>query len=153
MAAEQIKRGKKLFRLHWVGLPAQPPARGPLPNCHSLIPGTGSRGPRLFPTNIITGYHANLTQYKKESWAQYVKGQCERFSACTSSITYSGKKIMCPYSILRFEKSINDCFVAVNLGTPPDRFWFGYAFRGGATTEADYARVEGFVPRLYYVYY
>lgn len=30
--------------------------------------------------------------------------------------------------------------VAINSGTPKERVWFCYVYRGGATTEADYER-------------
>lgn len=33
--------------------------------------------------------------------------------------------------------------LAINSGTPKDRYWFGYVFRGGPTTQSDYVRVEG----------
>lgn len=68
-----------------------PPSTAPLTQLNLPDPQDWIAGPRLFPTNVVAGYHANLTQYNKDSWAKYVKGQCERFSACTSSITYSGK--------------------------------------------------------------
>ncbi|KAH6886919.1 hypothetical protein B0T10DRAFT_490494 [Thelonectria olida] len=34
----------------------------------------------------------------------------------------------------------NQFDIAINSGTPKERAWFGYCFRGGATTPADYKR-------------
>ncbi|KJZ73897.1 hypothetical protein HIM_06790 [Hirsutella minnesotensis 3608] len=80
-----------------------------------------SAGSRLFPGNVIAGYNAELNKYTKETWAAYMLNQCKLYSACDSSLSYS----------------------AINSGTPKDRYWFGYIFRGGATTQEDYTRVEG----------
>ncbi|KAI9934003.1 hypothetical protein MW887_005075 [Aspergillus wentii] len=52
-------------------------------------------GPRLFPQNVIAGFHADYDKYNAKSWSD---------------------------------------------GTPKDRYWFGYVFRGGPTTPDDYQR-------------
>ncbi|PIG83977.1 hypothetical protein AARAC_008634 [Aspergillus arachidicola] len=75
-------------------------------------------GRRLFPANVIAGYNAAYDQYDAESWADYVLNKCYGYHDCTSTITFS----------------------AINSGTPKDRFWFGYVFRGGPTTPNDYKR-------------
>lgn len=31
---------------------------------------------------------------------------------------------------------------AINSGTPKKRFWFGYVFRGGPTSQKDYKRFK-----------
>ncbi|KAM4065053.1 hypothetical protein HRG_004606 [Hirsutella rhossiliensis] len=80
-----------------------------------------SAGNRLFPGNVIAGYNAGYEDYNKDTWAEHVLQQCKTFSACDSSLSFS----------------------AINSGTPKDRYWFGYVFRGGPTTQSDYNRVEG----------
>lgn len=52
----------------------------------------------LFPGDVIAGYNADYNKYDKESWANYILDQCKGFSACTSTISYSGKGllILCP---------------------------------------------------------
>ncbi|CAG9936394.1 unnamed protein product [Clonostachys rosea f. rosea IK726] len=78
-------------------------------------------GNSLFPSNIIAGYHADYDAYDSESWSNYVLEKCEAFAQCTSSETFSG----------------------INSGTPKIRYWFGYVYRGGATTQANYERADG----------
>ncbi|CAH0047307.1 unnamed protein product [Clonostachys solani] len=78
-------------------------------------------GDSLFPSNIIAGYHADYDAYNSESWSNYVLDKCKAYAQCTSSETFSG----------------------INSGTPKIRYWFGYVYRGGATTQANYERVDG----------
>ncbi|KAK2616547.1 hypothetical protein QQS21_000590 [Conoideocrella luteorostrata] len=78
-------------------------------------------GDRLFPSNVIASFNGEYDKYNKESWAEYVLAQCKGFEACTSSLSYS----------------------AINSGTPEERAWFGFAFRGGKTTVDDYKRADG----------
>ncbi|OJJ38369.1 hypothetical protein ASPWEDRAFT_24311 [Aspergillus wentii DTO 134E9] len=75
-------------------------------------------GPRLFPQNVIAGFHADYDKYNAKSWSEYVEKKCKEFHACTSTHSFS----------------------AINSGTPKDRYWFGYVFRGGPTTPDDYQR-------------
>ncbi|UNI23291.1 hypothetical protein JDV02_009121 [Purpureocillium takamizusanense] len=85
-------------------------------------------GPSLFPVNVIAGYNAELAAYDRESWANHVLEQCSTFSDCTSTISFS----------------------AINSGTPKTRFWFGYVFRGGPTTQANYERRAGVLGSVAY---
>ncbi|CAG9985042.1 unnamed protein product [Clonostachys byssicola] len=84
-------------------------------------------GNSLFPSNIIAGYHADYDAYDSQSWSSYVLEKCKAFAQCTSSETFSG---------MSTPKRINS-------GTPKIRYWFGYVYRGGATTQANYERVDG----------
>ncbi|GKT57157.1 hypothetical protein ColTof4_11309 [Colletotrichum tofieldiae] len=77
-------------------------------------------GGSLFPGQVIAGYHGELGNYTADAWSAYVLEKCKSYAACTSSITYS----------------------AINSGSTGGRYWFGFAFRGGATTVADYERDE-----------
>ncbi|RDA87762.1 hypothetical protein CP532_2476 [Ophiocordyceps camponoti-leonardi (nom. inval.)] len=79
-------------------------------------------GKRLFPGNVIAGYNADYGNYTAESWAQHVLDECKNKFAksCDSTITFS----------------------AINSGTPKDRAWFGYVFRGGKTTMSDYVQAK-----------
>ncbi|KAK1974936.1 hypothetical protein LZ30DRAFT_786648 [Colletotrichum cereale] len=75
-------------------------------------------GAPLFPSQLIAGYNADLGDYTAETWAAYVLDKCKSFSACTSSMTFSG----------------------INSGSTGGRYWFGYVFRGGVTTVDSYER-------------
>ncbi|GJC82521.1 hypothetical protein ColLi_05359 [Colletotrichum liriopes] len=77
-------------------------------------------GGSLFPGQVIAGYHGELGNYTADTWSAYVLEKCKSYTACTSSMTYS----------------------AINSGSTGGRYWFGFAFRGGATTVADYERDE-----------
>jgi len=78
-------------------------------------------GPSLFPGNVIAGYNADLSEYNAEGWAAYILKQCKAFSACTSTISNQ----------------------ATNSGSTGGRYWFGYVFRGGPTSQKNYAREDG----------
>ncbi|RCI12404.1 hypothetical protein L249_1120 [Ophiocordyceps polyrhachis-furcata BCC 54312] len=88
-------------------------------------------GKRLFPGNVIAGYNSDYRNHTSESWAQYVLDECKNKFAdsCDSTISYS----------------------AINSGTPKDRFWFGYVFRGGKTTLSDYTQADGVRDSIIYV--
>ncbi|KAK1596070.1 uncharacterized protein LY79DRAFT_667560 [Colletotrichum navitas] len=75
-------------------------------------------GAPLFPSQVIASYHAELGDYTSDTWAAYVLEKCKTYTACTSSMTFSG----------------------INSGSTGGRYWFGYVFRGGATTLDDYDR-------------
>ncbi|CAH0058451.1 unnamed protein product [Clonostachys solani] len=77
-------------------------------------------GPSLFPSNVLAGYSGDFCDYTADTWAQFVLDKCKTFDACTSALAFS----------------------ALNSGSPRTRGWFGYAFKGGATTQADYIRAE-----------
>ncbi|KAK4452508.1 hypothetical protein QBC34DRAFT_377000 [Podospora aff. communis PSN243] len=81
-------------------------------------PSNWQAGDRLFPELVIAGFHAHLDDYNDVSWTNHVMDLCVGFEFCTS--------------ILAFQ--------ATNSGDPKVRYWFGYAFAGGPTTEADYVR-------------
>ncbi|KAF2480206.1 hypothetical protein BDY17DRAFT_256158 [Neohortaea acidophila] len=82
----------------------------------SLPGGHYEAGPSLFPGNVIKGINAKYSKYDQESWGQHVLSECEKEPACTSSLG----------------------FAAVNSGSTGGKFWFGYTFRGGPTTTANY---------------
>ncbi|GKT49951.1 uncharacterized protein ColSpa_10132 [Colletotrichum spaethianum] len=86
-----------------------------LPAPHNWVPG-GS----LFPSQVIAAYHGDLGNYTAATWSAYVLEKCKSYTACTSSATYSG----------------------INSGSTGGRYWFGFVFRGGATTVANYERDE-----------
>ncbi|PHH85086.1 hypothetical protein CDD83_920 [Cordyceps sp. RAO-2017] len=52
-------------------------------------PADWAAGSRLFPAEVIAGYHANLTTHTRDSWAAYVLEQCRGFDACDSTVSYS----------------------------------------------------------------
>ncbi|WQF90297.1 hypothetical protein CDEST_15311 [Colletotrichum destructivum] len=83
-------------------------------------PQNWAAGGSLFPGQIIAAYHADAKDYTADTWSAYVLEKCKGYTACTSSLSYS----------------------AINSGSTGGRFWFGFVFRGGATTVADYERVE-----------
>ncbi|KAH8884375.1 hypothetical protein GQ53DRAFT_880134 [Thozetella sp. PMI_491] len=85
-------------------------------------------GRRLFPGNIIAGYHDDLDNYTASAWATYVLDQCKGYTACTSA----------------------EAFQATNSGSTGGRYWFGYVYRGGPTTIADYVRDEGVTDSVAY---
>ncbi|KIJ24695.1 hypothetical protein M422DRAFT_194387 [Sphaerobolus stellatus SS14] len=73
-------------------------------------------GPRYFPSNVISGYNAPYHEYTAESWVVYMKQQVEQFA---------GADVMTAYS-------------AINSGTPKERVWFGYVYRGGHANPGDF---------------
>ncbi|KAI5458309.1 hypothetical protein BGZ63DRAFT_456930 [Mariannaea sp. PMI_226] len=75
-------------------------------------------GPSLFPSQVIIGFNSPVKKYDAQGWANYVLKKCKGYSATTSTVSYS----------------------ALNSGTPHDRYWFGYCFRGGPTTVKNYQR-------------
>ncbi|EFQ33362.1 hypothetical protein CGRA01v4_00935 [Colletotrichum graminicola] len=75
-------------------------------------------GRSLFPSQVIASYNADIGDYTSETWAAHVLEKCKTFTACTSSMTFSG----------------------INSGSTGGRYWFGYVYRGGATTVDDYER-------------
>ncbi|OGM49853.1 hypothetical protein ABOM_001608 [Aspergillus bombycis] len=75
-------------------------------------------GPRLFPGEVIAGFHAHIDEHDAKGWREYVNQQCEKFHDCTSTLSFS----------------------ANNVGSTGGRYWFGYVFRGGPTTPDDYVR-------------
>ncbi|KAK2603271.1 hypothetical protein N8I77_009742 [Diaporthe amygdali] len=77
-------------------------------------------GDFLFPSQIIAGYHASLTEYDAAGWYAYVLDACQSYSACTSASAFQG----------------------TNSGSTGGRYWFGYVYRGGATDESFYVRDE-----------
>ncbi|PFH57842.1 hypothetical protein XA68_14495 [Ophiocordyceps unilateralis] len=88
-------------------------------------------GKRLFPGNVVAGYNADYGNYTSDTWAGYILDQCKTVykEACDSTISFS----------------------AINSGTPKYRAWFGYVFRGGITTPADYVESEGVQDTVVYV--
>jgi hypothetical protein len=48
-------------------------------------------GGELFPGRVIAGYSANDDEYNAESWAQYVLGCTQSFSAGTACVCFSGE--------------------------------------------------------------
>ncbi|KAL1852434.1 hypothetical protein Daus18300_012193 [Diaporthe australafricana] len=77
-------------------------------------------GSFLFPSQIIAGYHGNLSEYEAADWYAYILDACESYSACTSAEAFQG----------------------TNSGSTGGRYWFGYVYRGGATDETFYVREE-----------
>ncbi|KAI8803279.1 hypothetical protein BJ742DRAFT_506162 [Cladochytrium replicatum] len=77
-------------------------------------------GSRLFPSNIIAGYHADLSEYNEDGYVAYILAQCRTFKDCTSFEIFQGN----------------------NSGSDGGRFWFGYVYRGGATNPAWYERYD-----------
>ncbi|KAK1995952.1 hypothetical protein LX36DRAFT_682706 [Colletotrichum falcatum] len=75
-------------------------------------------GRSLFPSQVIASYNAEIGDYTADTWAAYVLGKCKGFAACTSSMSFSG----------------------INSGSTGGRYWFGYVYRGGATTVSNYER-------------
>ncbi|KAK6824124.1 hypothetical protein RU639_005269 [Aspergillus parasiticus] len=75
-------------------------------------------GPHLFPGKVIAGYHANLDEHDAKGWHEYINQKCEKFHACTSTVSFSTN----------------------NFGSTGGRYCFGYVFRGGPTTPEDYVR-------------
>ncbi|GAB1198174.1 hypothetical protein APSETT444_007482 [Aspergillus pseudonomiae] len=75
-------------------------------------------GPRLFPGEVIAGYHASIFEHDAKGWREYINEKCEEFHECTSTISLS----------------------ANNVGSTGGRYWFGYVFRGRPTTPDDYVR-------------
>ncbi|KAE8413755.1 hypothetical protein BDV36DRAFT_299638 [Aspergillus pseudocaelatus] len=75
-------------------------------------------GPRLFPRKVIAGYHADLDEHDAKGWHEYTNQKCEKFHACTSTISFN----------------------ANNVGSTGGRYWFGYGFRGGPTAPDDYVK-------------
>ncbi|POS74235.1 hypothetical protein DHEL01_v207367 [Diaporthe helianthi] len=78
-------------------------------------------GNSLFPSQVIAGYHADVSEYTVEEWSAYMLDACKSFTACTSV----------------------DGFQGTDSGSTGGRFWFGYVYRGGATDESLYVRYEG----------
>ncbi|KAI9151733.1 Phosphotransferase [Paramyrothecium foliicola] len=82
-------------------------------------------GPRLFPGNVIAGYNDDYDNWDAESWAGHIVGECDQFERATSTHSFS----------------------AINSGSgDQNRYWFGYCYAGGPTTQWDYVRgddVEG----------
>ncbi|KAJ6438769.1 replication factor A protein 3 [Purpureocillium lavendulum] len=68
---------------------------------------------------IIDGFSEIYNQSTADAWAQSILDKCQANTACTSSVSLS----------------------ADNFGT--GRLWYGYLFKGGATTPADYVRMDG----------
>jgi hypothetical protein len=101
-----------------------------------------SVGDRLFPAQVIAGYNDDYDKYTNETWAAYIVAKCRRQQACTSAISNSGKTDSKTVGGVRPAAEAH-LLVAINSGTPKDRYWFGYTFRGGATTAEDYERVDG----------
>lgn len=93
-------------------------------------------GPRLFPRNVIAGYNSDYGKYDSDSWADYVLDKCHEFDDCTSTLTFSGEKSR----RTKVKEYVTDLYSAINSGSPKDRFWFGYVFRGGPTSQNDYQR-------------
>ncbi|KHN94069.1 uncharacterized protein MAM_08078 [Metarhizium album ARSEF 1941] len=96
---------------------------------HLPSPQNWIAGSRLFPGSIIAGYNADYDKYDAKSWAQHVLTQCKGYEACTSSLSFSG----------------------INSGTPKERAWFGYVFRGGKTKESDFQRADDVEDSVVYV--
>lgn len=47
-------------------------------------------GDYLFPSQIIAGYNAPLSQYNAKTWGDHVLSACKGFSACTSVNVFQG---------------------------------------------------------------
>ena len=97
-------------------------------------------GPQLFPRQVIAGYNADYKDYNADTWAAYILEQAKGFSAATSCHSCSGGR----FFFTRFDvQDWLDVIPAINSGTPKDRYWFGYVFRGGHVSVADFQREEG----------
>lgn len=57
-------------------------------------PDNWTPGSKLFPSNVISGYHADYDKYTADTWAEYIKEQCKEFDACTSTFSFAGKGTM-----------------------------------------------------------
>ncbi|KAJ0160333.1 hypothetical protein CTA2_8148 [Colletotrichum tanaceti] len=53
-------------------------------------PQNWSAGGSLFPGQLIAAYHADAKDYTANTWSAYVLEKCKGFTACTSSLSYSG---------------------------------------------------------------
>ena len=100
-------------------------------------------GPQLFPYQVIAGYNADYKDYNADTWAKYILEKAEGFDQATSCSSCSGGRFfllgLIPFDVQNWL----DVIPAINSGTPKDRFWFGYVFRGGHVTVADFKREEG----------
>ena len=111
----------------------------PLPPPEDWLP-----GPQLFPRQVIAGYSADYKDYNADTWATYILEQAQGFAAATSCASFSGERSFLLRLTSRFEvQDWLDVIPAINSGTPKDRYWFGYVFRGGHVTVADFQREEG----------
>ncbi|KYK55118.1 hypothetical protein DCS_07080 [Drechmeria coniospora] len=98
-------------------------------------------GISLFPSQIIAGYNAKLDEYTAQQWADHVLAECKKFRACTSTVSFAGKPTPhFPTIEFSYTNDVVDMTIADNSGDDGGRFWFGYVFRGGATTPASYKR-------------
>lgn len=50
-------------------------------------------GNSLFPSQIIAGYNAEVSEYTAEEWSAHILEACQGFSACTSADGFQGKCI------------------------------------------------------------
>lgn len=50
-------------------------------------------GDRLFPANVIEGYHDDYNNQTAKSWSHHVLERCRTFEDGTSTISYSGKHV------------------------------------------------------------
>ncbi|CAG9946912.1 unnamed protein product [Clonostachys rosea f. rosea IK726] len=99
-------------------------------------------GARLFPSNVIAGYNGDLCDYTAEDWAKFVQDKCKTFAECTSSLSFSGMAFFLIKDDPPANQPVVMALAGISSGSPRTRTWFGYVFRGGATTQADYVRLE-----------
>ncbi|KAI9327602.1 hypothetical protein DFJ73DRAFT_800841 [Zopfochytrium polystomum] len=72
---------------------------------------------KLIP-RIIAGYNADIAAYNATGWANHVLDQCRTYKLCTAALS----------------------FQAQNSGSTGGQYWFGYVYKGGAVTAADFER-------------
>ncbi|CAH0025351.1 unnamed protein product [Clonostachys rhizophaga] len=122
----QIALSAALLGLGAIAAPAESSNNQQTQNTHTYVkvtleePLNWIAGARLFPSNVIAGYNGDLCDYTAEAWEKFVQDKCKTFAECTSSLSFSG----------------------ISSGSPRTRTWFGYVFRGGATTQVDYVRLQ-----------
>lgn len=54
-------------------------------------PMSWTAGKSLFPGNVIAGENAEYNDYTAETWSQHVLEVCATYSACTSTLSFSGE--------------------------------------------------------------
>ena len=100
-------------------------------------------GRQLFPGQVIAGYNAIYDDYNADTWAKLILEKARGFEAATSCSSFSGERFF--YRAWLGSTCRTDLMViqAINSGTPKDRYWFGYIFRGGPITAHDFQRKDG----------
>ena len=59
----------------------------PLPPPEDWVPGL-----RLFPREVIAGYHADYKDYNADSWGKYILEKAEGFKEASSCASWSGER-------------------------------------------------------------